>query len=196
MAACFCVRAIAKSCLTKLTYLLFLVSTRSLSFFQWCKKIRNYSDRSLLVFFIFISQLELELHVEKELVGVFTFGPLALRHFLHSQALRERIKLHEGLYSYFDVGLEFKRTFPEHEDDAEDIERIASRILFTFSEAVSCFSLRARRCCNIACVPGTMNFGIVWVRKSHSLRLIKYDIKYLRAFFYRKLSRSVITLSW
>ena len=71
----------------------------------------------------------MELHFEKEAVDVFTFGPLALRHFLHCQAVRKKIKLHEGLYSYFDVGLEFRRTFPEHEDDAEDVEQVASRIL-------------------------------------------------------------------
>ena len=73
----------------------------------------------------------MEVDVGKNPAIVVTYGPLALREYVHPYAQQEKVNVHGALYSYVDIELDFKRKYPHQAgEDLKNVDKVASRILF------------------------------------------------------------------
>lgn len=72
----------------------------------------------------------MEVDVGKNPAIVVTYGPIALREYIHPYAQKEKVNIQDALYSYVDVELDFKRKYPQQAgDELKSVDEVASRIL-------------------------------------------------------------------
>ncbi|XP_028392192.1 epithelial splicing regulatory protein 1-like [Dendronephthya gigantea] len=72
---------------------------------------------------------KLQVDVGEDPAIVVTYGPLALREFIHPRAQQEKLSVQDLLHSYVDVELNFKRKYPQQEgDELKNVHQVASHL--------------------------------------------------------------------
>lgn len=75
--------------------------------------------------------IQFKVDVDKNPAVVATYGPLALRGYIHPCAQQEKATVPEALFSYVDIELDFKRKHSQHADDEfKQLNEVASGILY------------------------------------------------------------------
>lgn len=73
----------------------------------------------------------MEVDIGKNPAIVVTYGPLALREYIHPLAVQEKLNVQDALYSYVDVELDFKHKYPQQAgEEFKNVDEVASRILW------------------------------------------------------------------
>ena len=73
----------------------------------------------------------MEVDADKNPSIIVTYGPVALREYIHPHAQQEKLNVQDALYSYVDIELDFKRKYPHQAgEDLKNVNEVASCILF------------------------------------------------------------------